>query len=79
MYFNGIISRKIFVMVPAVGTGTGIAFIVSLGTARYFYKFSTYRSLFLQLDIPTLQFLFVFCLFLEFFCWLVLGTLLSLI
>jgi hypothetical protein len=27
-----------------------------LGTARYFYNFSTYSSLFLQLDIPTRQF-----------------------
>jgi hypothetical protein len=49
------------------------------GTAQYFYKFSTYSSLFLQLNIPTQHFLYVFCLFLEFFCWLVLGTILSLI
>jgi hypothetical protein len=50
-----------------------------LGTAQYFYKFSTYSSLFLQLNIPTGHFLYVFCLYLEFFCWLVLGTILSLI
>jgi hypothetical protein len=49
------------------------------GTAQYFYKFSTYSSLFLQLNIPTRHFLYAFCLYLEFFCWLVLGTILSLI
>jgi hypothetical protein len=35
---------------------------ILLGTARYFYKFSTYRSLFLQLDIHTRHFLNVFLL-----------------
>jgi hypothetical protein len=29
---------------------------IFLGTARYFYKFSTYSSLFLRGDIPTRQF-----------------------
>jgi hypothetical protein len=55
------------------------AFGPSTGTAWYFYKFSTYSSLFLLLNIPTRHFLNVFLLISWLFCWLVLGTILSLI